>query len=564
MFCPQCGSPVGDADLFCPNCGNPIAAAQAPEPAPVQEPVVQPLWKPDPEAYQQPPYPQQDYQQAFQQPAQPPEQQFGGVPVAAKKRSGKPWIFVGLGCLLVAALAVGAWWFLGRSKGDQPLPTLTKSAEQSLSSLSTYAEELPNLYAITQALEDMEDTEAMRIGVEFLSEYAYNYNGRNQTFGMGFQLDANLDQAAGKALINGSYKTDGVEIPFSFYLDRDQLQAASSALLDADEALVLPLRDLPGQWNESALSKLTGLTLPEDFDLDSLGDLLEFDSEEALEAAYGEDWIKFRDSVQEVVIEGDSRFTGNGTAYTLTWDRELLASMAEKTDVDMEDVFDVDDLDDLRKLDLKDVTAQVAVSALGYLNEGITGVQYYVENDHLTALYLETVDNAWFELRLTGENNPWEHLTATIHEDYDSYTTDDVLDVTVTIGSGQLRAEVLSSHIDSDGDEYSYTEGPYVLTYNDADGKITIEENGRDMADGADIRLVPVDGGLKFTAIVEYTGEGYSSKTAESLTLSTKIDPVKVLSSDPINLLKLSENELQALFLRIQKKASAFFGSVGN
>ena len=59
MFCPNCGTPVADADKFCPNCGSALAAVNEPQAAPVQEPAAQPapapkpIWKPDPEAYRQ-------------------------------------------------------------------------------------------------------------------------------------------------------------------------------------------------------------------------------------------------------------------------------------------------------------------------------------------------------------------------------------------------------------------------------------------------------------------------------------------------------------------------------
>ena len=55
MFCPNCGSQVGDNDKFCKACGTPVNVQAAPvvqQPAP--QPIPQPVPQPAPVAYQQP------------------------------------------------------------------------------------------------------------------------------------------------------------------------------------------------------------------------------------------------------------------------------------------------------------------------------------------------------------------------------------------------------------------------------------------------------------------------------------------------------------------------------
>ena len=585
MFCPHCGNQIADNALFCPHCGNstaaqaPNAAPQQPFAAPQQPYSQQQTWQANPQQdqqqawqgyqqqnYQQQ-YPQQGYQQQYQQPYPQQDQQQAwqgyqqpyAQPVTAKKRSGKKGLFIGLGCVALAALVGGGIWFLTRKGSDSKLEKLAAPAEKSLTALEDYVEELPNLKKITTSLEEMSDTKKLRMAMDFVNETVLKYGDTENSYGMTVKADLSMDQDAGKVLVTGSYASDGVEAPFTLYVDSDQLQIASTAVLDAGEALSLPLKDLPKQWNASALGKLTGVTLPDDLDLSGITNA---DPEESLKSYYGEDWTKFMDSLDTVPYEGTPYFTGSGTTKTLTWDKQALKAMMDKTDLDMENMVDIDDLDDLSKLDLGNLAAQATVSILGTLDEQIKEIQFYEENDTLTGLYLETAgeDALKISIRLDGEQNPWEHITCTSIASYSSYTVTDTFEAKLTKANGQLRIDVTTNHEDSDGAEYSYSEGPYTVVYNDADGKVSFEEEGEAVENAPDVHLTPADGGFTLAIASTSGSEDYKNVNSETFTFTGKPGPIQAPSANPTNLLALSEEELQALLERIEKNASSFFG----
>lgn len=561
MFCTNCGKQLAEDALFCPNCGarnstapqpqaadpvqpQPFAAPVQPQPVAAPQQDAQQAWQ----AYQQPNY-QQNYQPNYQQPYAAPVQ-------APKKKKGKG-LLIGLGCLVLAALIAGGIWFLNSRRNDNPVEELSAPAERSLSELSDYVEELPNLHAITRNLEKLDSLDRMHLAVDVLQRTVMQYGEEDETSEYGMKLDINYDDDGEKLSVGGLYAMDGVNIPFDVYLDRDQLQLYSSALLEEGEAIMLPLKDLPRQWNESALGKMTGLELPEDLDLSGVSDA---DLEESLKERYGEDWTKFYESVDVVPYEGAPRFEGPGETLTLSYDREALRAMADKTDLDLDDVFELDFLDDvegLSDLNLGEIGAQAVIAFLSELDQSIEELQFYTENDRLLGAYLAVEGGNYLELRLTGEENPWEHITVSVFTDCGSYSTTDTLDIRVIADTDTLKILVNSKHEDTDGAEYCY-EDDCVVTYYDADGRITAEDgSGRSLVD-AEIHLVPADDGFRFTVKQSDTSTYYSTEMEESFLISSPSGEVKPLSDAPIEILKLTEEELQALMERMERKAQQY------
>ena len=582
MFCPNCGAQIADNALFCPACGQPCAAnQQAAAPNPFAQPGAQPPYQPQQDAqqayqaWQQPAQqPYQDYQQpqqAYQQPTQQawqqdaqqdwqqqPAYQQPAAPVTAKKRSPKKGIFIGLGCLLLAALIGGGIWFLtSRKGGSSPVEKLMAPAEKSLASLSSYVEDLPNLHTIVENVEQLGEAEGLHMAMKMVNQYAYGTGDNREVYGTNIDVALDMNQAAGKTMLSGTYSSNGTNIPFTLYLDKDQLRAASSALLDEDEAVVIPLDNLVQRWNGSALAKLTDITLPEDLDLSGITDA---DPEEGLKSVYGENWEKFMESVDLVPYTGTPYFTGSGETRTLTWDKATLQAMYNQTDLDLEDLGDIDDLDDLSRIDLSGLTAKAIVAALGEADKVLQEVQVYTEDDQLLGLYVKAApegeDPAEFVFRLLGEQNPWEHISCTGHRSYGSYTTDDTVDILLRKTQGQLRLEITATHDDSDGAEYSYTEGPYALVYNDADGRITYEEEGEVKSEG-DFRLLPAEGGFTFVIESSEESEYYSYLYNQAVTFSGQAGSISVPGTKTIDLLSLSEQELQDLMTRIGQKAQS-------
>lgn len=588
MFCPNCGSPVSDGSRFCTNCGAALAAPPSPS-TPDREAPPQPVWKPDPADYrlsypsQEPqqqdtpqacqpqPFRQQDYQQAYQQiypqhshpqgntqPEQPQAwQQSAGVPVTAKKRSPAKGILIGVGCLALAALIGGGIWFLSRCRHQNKV---LRAAENTLAELKDYTMALPNLNQIVSNVEALSDSDTIHSEEQLTVQQDVSYGeGMDFSYGYTFQLRTDLDRNTGTVLQDGALVSDEMRFPFTIYLDDQQLQAASDAVLEEGEVLSLPLKDLPKQWNASPLAEITDLTLPEDLDLSNL---TQFDLKTAMEDFYGEDWSTLCRSFDAVPYEGTSPFEGSGTTYTLTWDGEALRRISEKSGgLDALEALDLDDLDDLAGLNLNELAAKLVGAVLGEAAEAMEAPLFYVEDDLLLALRLtekaESGEPMEITIRLLGEDNPWEHLTVHVHEDYSSYTTDDYADVTMKQETGRLRIELSTRHEDSDGVEYCYEEGPYAIVYNDADGRITIEdETGQIPEDMPAIYLLPEEGGCRFS-MKQATSSDFGDTALElSFSVTDRIGSIAPLSANPTELLKLSEEELEDLAERIEEKLS--------
>ena len=588
MFCPNCGSQVADQAKFCPNCGSVLAAAPATQAAPVQEPAPapQPVWKPDPEAYrqqyqqpqqqdyqqawQQPQQPQQqDYQQAWQQPQQQawqqpyqqqPYQQSAAVPVEAKKRSGKKGILIGVGCLVLAALIGGGIWFLNR--GGLGGNKLLRAARNSFASFQSYTEPLPNLHQIAENAEGLEGSEKMHLDYSSRSQMSYSYGSDySYSFDSGYELHVDADRNAKACAVDGIINANGTEIPIKLFLNQDQLQAGSSMLLEDNEVLSLPLKDLAKEWNASALSEMTNVKLPEDLKLD---ELMDNDFEAALTEIYGEDWTTFRSSVQTSEYEGESPFEGKGKTYTLTWDREALGRMTAKTP-DIDELFDLGDInspEDLSKIDFSELRANAVVAVLGEIDKVLKQEPlFYVEKDLLVGLYAviepENEDPTEITVRLVGEQNPWEHITVKVRDGSDEDFEDQIVDVKLKIANGKLRIDF--THHEEDSDGYVGEESVSSIVYNDDDGRITFEEEGEVSEYMPDMFLVPVDGGFRFSMKTDYSEEdSYSYVTEASYAVSNKIGSIAPLSDAPTNILKLTEEELQDLMERIQEKINEY------
>ena len=550
MFCPNCGRSVGDTDKFCPNCGTVLAAASAQEPA-------QPEFQAAPSQGFQQAEPQQAFQQSYpQQPyAQPSyDQQSYAQPVVAQKRSGKKGALIGLGCVALAALVCGGVWFLTRSKTDNKL---LQAADRSLSELKAYTESLPNLHSILENTDQLLTGETLHMGVESMTSYSYTYDGNTQSGEAGIRLNLDLDQQAKRGQVTGSYNMWETELPFTLYFDETQIQVGSTAILEEGEALSLPVKDLAKQWNASALAKLSGLQLPEK--LDTMTVDAENGLEEALEAAYGEDWSKLRDSFGTVRLDGTPHFGTEGVTYTLTWDRDALKRMYEKTDLGNTGMPKIESMDDLADLNLNDLYAKMMISFLGQINEKLKNQEFYVADGKLVGIWLVVDDDGdpvETELRLCGEQNPWEHITCKNINRSSTCTTTDTADITLQNADGQLRLTVTTKHEDSDGAEYGYEDGPYTLIYQDSDGAITYEEDG-ELQEGPALHLVPVDRGFRFSMEQSESDDGYEMESNQMFTISGKTDAIAPPSAKPIELLKLSEQELQDLIARIQEKAQS-------
>ena len=574
MFCTHCGQQLPEDALFCTGCGARLdgaAAAPAPEPAAPVSPFAPP---PAPEAFAEQTNDAQQAWQAVPQPElqQPEMQQVLAEPVQARKKRGKG-LWIGLGCLLLAALVAGGIWFLNRkSTRDNPVEKLSNPAENSYAALSDYLEELPNLHSILKNAQALKDADSLCFAMEFSSVSAFDgFDGTARSNAVGGNLELCRDRENRQLLLRGRVRVNELEIPLNLYLDPRQLQLALPGLLREDEVLALPLEDLPARWNASALAELLDLELPEELDLSGL---TETDTEKSLRALYGPDWDRFYDSIQVVPYEGASHFEGSGETLTLSWDKEALKAMTDKTseeDIERE----LAALEDLNGLDLGALRAKSTVRLLGLLEKDLKEIQFYKEQDMLTGVY--GVTEGSFELRLCGEQNPWERITV---KAVDEEGRAEEAEIRLVKGGGQLRLEV-SHTVNGEkvglSSEYSaWNEG--AIVYNDADGRITAEGDAfLSMGeDRPELRLLPVEGGFTLrlrqgeedgdprdedAALSQSDGVGQVFRSVldgvrvdAALTLRSGTEPIRALSAEPTDLLSLSQTQLQGLLLRIASK----------
>ena len=532
MFCTICGNQLDESALFCPHCGAKVGAAAA-NPAPEQTAPVSP--------FAPPPAPEanapraEDAQQAYQayapQAAAPQsgwQQPYEAAPVQTKKKRGKG-LAIGLGCVLLAVLVAGAIWFLNRKGGDKPLEQLRAPADNSYAALCDYVEELPNLHKLLENARALEEGDHLKASLRF--HMGSPDDGEAQFVPVGFDLNLELaqDKTKQRTRLQAKVQVQGIEIPLRLYMDPEQLQLALPGILNEDEVLSLPLKDLPAKWNASALSKLLGVELPENLDLSGLA---ASDPTASLEKFYGEDWTRFYDSLEVVPYEGSARFD-RGETLTLRWDKAALQTLLDKTELDMNETLDLEDAD------LSSVGAQMLVNMLGELEKNLEDLQFCKENDMLTGLYAKTAEGG-VELRLCGEGSPWEHITVDVENDGER----EGADIRLVKGGGQLRLEAVRTENGEDaGDE------PAAIVYNDADGLIRFE--GPDLDEELpELRLLPAEGGLSLKLS---QNEDYSSVDMD-LTLSGEKQSVEPFTGEIKDLLSMSQTELQGLLMRIMLK----------
>ena len=554
MYCTKCGAKLADDAVFCTNCGAPCEAAPAPNPIP------QPIEAAQPVAPEAPVYSEAPVFSQAPVAAEPP--------ITAKKPSGGRGILLGLGCLLLAAVvAFGAWFLLRKNSADA---RLLQAAKNSVSELDGYLKELPNLRTVMENLEAIDPEKALHADVDYTVSAQGDLGGTVYETTSKIAVAFDLDGAAKKVLGSALYKVEyahgsdaqTTEIPLSIYADESELRCASSFALEEDEYLTLPLKDLPAQWNASAFSKLSGITLPDDLELELNTQAGEADLEQMLRDRYGDDWEKFAKSVEVRKYDGASPFGTAGTTYALVWDRELLEKMADEAET-------IDDSPSLSSLTSGDLSAERVISMLEEVSEALSDYPlFYVENDKLTGLQISNEDEgATVTLRLLGTQNLWEHLTVTTQrsEDSDSYYRTETFDVTMGQNAGILRIDAAHKYVNVNGGEEQ--DDPTSILYNDADGSIRFLEDGEAQEDMFTVTLTPVDSGahLRIESPTDeevYTDGISPENTTINLIVSGKIAPITAPGSKAIELLKLSEDELEALFTRIGEKVEPLFGAL--
>ena len=565
MNCPNCGRELDEGMKFCPECGTGLAAAfQA---APVETPEGNEAAEMAEAAAESVEAAAEETVGNFVRPA-PIESPAALAPVIdepaaaeepetlqADKRSGKKGLLIGLGCLILAAVVGLGVWLLTRSRE----PALEQAAQNSLAELRAYVEDLPNLNAIVTNVEKLGKGQGLHTELSFTQEQLADGEKLGE-----MKAVSNGDLSRSAVRFSGRLAYDDQELEFSAYADAEQLQLAAPKFLGEQETVSLPLKDLTKQWNESALSELLGVTMPQEVEelfsgLEKLKNAE--DAEAALERLYGQDWTQLRDSFRSEKYEGTPHFEGKGVTYTLKWDREALKRIYEKVGDEPMESVEIESIQDLGKL--SELSANLYMSLLGRLSEEIEDPQLYVEGGRLIGLYLEgrapEEKESWAELRLAGEGNIWERVLFIVNDQKsDGSSVLKTTEIRLKKEDGCLLLEVEELEQDS-SDPYQYEGKPFSLRYSDADGALTISEWGEPAEELPKLFLLPDGDGVRIKAETEEEFDyGYSAVIRADLQLHELNAAVEPLSRTPTELLKLSEEEAVELLQRINEQVTSF------
>lgn len=481
-----------------------------------------------------------------------------------KKHRG---VLIGLGCLLLVLLAAGGWWLLN-SRSRNPLKELKQAVDKSMDSYLDFVKELPNLHESQKNLLDFEKSDSKHIALNVALE------GVSELPDMSLQIGMDLDGKAKAALLHGQYVSGQLTVPVDLYLDPEQIQLGSDALLQTGEVLGITTKDFGKKWNSSVFSSMAkSAELPDDF---SLAFLMEGLSEQAMLNTFGEDWTAFVDSVsyrKATADDGKDFFTVQGDSYVLVWDQDLLNKIGQKAESIMRGWTGVPDMGR--------VFPTLAVAALHAASDELDSIKFRVANNGALVGFSVQEKNERDEkgvvlVELLGETNPWSRCAITLSQWNASTQEIKVLsaqEYTMTVADGKLRTK--SSMKDEHGNEMTLME----IVYNDADGSYTytlsddfdeeltstftgssVSDMMNAILDGIDVRMLPTkDGGTKLEE--SFNLDGISSpmlslqgKLKLSLELNTKTEPVKPLSDQPTQLLEMDQAGLTALVMRAMQR----------
>ncbi len=349
--------------------------------------------------------------------------------------------------------------------------------------------------------------------------------GGKKTINFGLKMDRDA----------GRYQLDltvsmpnGAELPVSVYVDGENLLLASEPLL-GDEVLSLPLKDFGKEWNKSPLAAITGVKLPETL---SIPELTSDSVPKMLEKTFGDDWEEFEESVEMTEDKNDKRFSDLGTAYVVSYDEKLLEDLAETAEKNLETLSDIEEPSDLEKIDFEEVIASAIVMAIREAAGQIEELTYCTNDDCMVGLYVKTEDGD-FELRLEGEENPWEEIVFNADGE-----------------KGRITTKISNGELTITGMNPDYPEEAATITYRDSDGSITLSHGG-DVVSNADVNLVPTDDGFRLITKSNWDDGDYYSNSSETIEFSTDVGSISAPAGKVTNLLALSVPELQALAQRI-------------
>lgn len=516
-FCEKCGTRVEDDMPFCPNCGNRL---ETPQPEPPEVPEI-PETSETPEAVPVPePRPFAEAAPAYEAPA-----------VAEKKRSPGKVIAICLAVILVlGAVGFGAWKLLGSRTRENPLETAARAAS---TALTDELRQLPNLSKMLDVLEEINNTGKLEI--------QFNLEGDVEEVAFSTALTERIDQQDGRFRADASIQSESLlnkPLDITVYADRQQAQLSSETLLEED-VFSLPLENLGKQWNASKLSEMVDAKLPEDLSVNLFPERYDgADLDQMMETVFGEDWTRFRETVETVPVTENPHF-GEGVTYKLTWDADRFKPIYEAS-LDTADPVEMN-LSNLFA-ELSSLGAKTVVRVLGD-----TEMQFRVEKDLLTGVWFKNEEQET-EIRLEGGEQPWSKICLDHHQKGEDYVKADLL---LTVAEGKLTLVL------KDRDQET---AQLKLVYDDADGSLSLltdEDKSllEELPGGSmTMKLQPDGDRIRCTGRVSILEEdqGYFDIQAQ---VSALKEPITIPSESPRALLEMSESRIEGVLMKIMLKA---------
>ena len=482
-----------------------------------------------------------------------------------REHRSKKGLAIALGCLLLALLAAGGWWFLKNLPRKDPLASLKQAAENTMRSYMDYTKDLPNLHKYQENILAALQADGLHLDL--------TVSGNSGEYSLQLSMDRN--GKTNQSRLNAVLENDGQRIPVDLYLDPDQIQFASSYVLTEGETLALPVKDFGKKFNESPLGKLAGTTakLPDDF---SLSFLTDGTSDRAMKDAFGSDWSDFMDSVsyrKATAEDGEDSFTADGETYVLVWDQALLDKMASKAKTIQNSMRTNPEIDKILPC--------ARVILLQGLGQSSRSIRFRVADEMLVGAYLEIQAKngkgaSAMQIELLGTDNPCSRVGISNYQQ-DAATGKMVLkscgESTYTVADGKLIVKTVDTTPGANNQESNLE-----AVYTDADGRLTLRFDGdakspsigsdipgseilNSIFQGFDLRFRPdgdaarVEFDLNMGAVTSLDPTLPFRGTAKiTVAISPKNDAVEPLSQRPTQILELSVANLRTLITRIYRQ----------
>ena len=520
MFCTKCGNQLPEGSRFCTSCGAQLEAAPVAEETSVPEvenTYAEPaVWEEGTPAEEAAPVYGEEPQAAEEQPAE-------------KKSGKKRIVLIAVAAAVVLALLIGVIALIGAV--GSPEAKLAKAAQKSGAELEELLGNSDNFVKLLDNAKALSEKGEVTMKLDYAMDDRFE-GFYNMTQGVALQISCS--QKSKELAVSGTiestldypdYPEGGYDQSYEFvaYANEKELMASMPDVLD--DAYSLPLKDLGAKLVESDLGALLedeleneALDALECLDVNLFADV----NWDSFKKAYPDEAEEFMDSL---VIEKTDEEIPNADeelkVYSITWDMEAYADMMVAYELYAFDALlgegFCDNIDDIEN-ELEDSFAELAdyeiVVYAGISKGCLTAVHMEIDDgydDYTATIVLEGKDNIWEDIVIYADDE--EIMTGGFEQ------TDDGFELV----------------LEADGEEL-------VVECDDAACELIFSVDGEEIV----LEYGAENKGCQFL-FEDDSDYGKTSVEVELLPME-KIEKI----SDPVNVLELSEDELEDLVTEIR------------